>query len=204
MSDVGAEVVLAGAYTLFLVAVAAGLDLMARLSHERSHRYRTAAFQYHLHLDAWECPEGEYLPRVETDHQQRLARYRARAHVCNGCRVKDDCTDSYAGREIALPIDPWPHSDVGRFHRALAVVLVVLAGLVLCVEVLRHHAPADLAALALPAALTLIVGPRLAAGFIATPSRFPDDGGGQIVSGTISIAPDGHSATHRPQPLQKS
>jgi hypothetical protein len=204
MSDVGAEVVLAGAYALFLVAVAAGLDLMARLSHERSHRYRTAAFQYHLHLDAWECPEGEYLPRVETDHQQRLARYRARAHVCNGCRVKDDCTDSYAGREIALPIDPWPHSDVGRFHRALAVVLVVLAGLVLCVEVLRHHAPADLAALALPAALTMIVGPRLVAGFIATPSRFPDDGGGQIVSGTISIAPDGHSATHRPQPLQKS
>ena len=115
MNDVGAEVVLAGAYALFLVAVAGGLDLMARMSHERSHRYRTATFQYHPHLDAWECPEGEQLPRVETDHQRRIARYRARAHVCNGCRVKDECTDSFEGREIALPIDPWPHSDDGRF-----------------------------------------------------------------------------------------
>jgi hypothetical protein len=204
MSDVGAEVVLAGAYALFLVAVAAGLDLMARLSHERSHRYRTAAFRYHPHLDAWECPEGEHLPRVETDHRQRVARYRARAHVCNGCAVKDDCTDSFEGREIAQPLDPWPHSDVGRFHRALAVVLVTLAALILCVEVVRHHAPGDLAVLALPAAVTLIAGPRLVAGFVATPSRFPGGGDGQMVSGTISIAPDGHSATHRPQPLQKS
>ncbi len=70
-------------------------------------------------------------------------------------------------------MDPWPHSDVGRFHRALAVVLVALAALILCVAALRNHARADLLALALPAAVTAIAGPRLVADFIATPSRFP-------------------------------
>jgi hypothetical protein len=173
MSEVEPEVLLAGGYALFLVAVAVGLDLMAQASHVRSRRYLTAGFHYHAHLDAWECSEGEHLRRVDTDHQQRVARYRARAHVCNGCSAKADCTDSSVGREIADPIDPWPHSDVGRFHRALSVVLVALAALILCVEVVRNHAPGDLIALALPVAVTAIVGPRLAADFIATPSRFP-------------------------------
>ena len=173
MSELQPEVLLAGGYALFLVVAAAGLDLIARLSHQRSHRYRTAGFRYDAHLDAWECPEGEHLPRVETDHQRRIARYRARAHVCNDCPAKADCTDSSRGREIAQPIDPWPHSDVGRFHRALSVVLVALAALILCVEALRNHAPADLVVLALPAAVTAIAGPRLVADFIATPSRFP-------------------------------
>ena len=94
--------------------------------------------------------------------------------MCNGCPAKGDCTDSDAGREIARPLDPWPHSEVGRFHRALSVVLVALAALILCVEALRNHAPADLLALALPAAITAIAGPRLVADFIATPSRFPE------------------------------
>ena len=173
MSEIEPEVLLAGGYAVFLVAVAVGLDLTARMSHSRSHRYRTAGFSYHPHLDAWECPEGEHLPRVETDHDRRLARYRARAHVCNGCRAKDDCTDSFVGREITQPIDSWPHSDVGRFHRGISVMLVTLAGVVLSVEVMRHHAPADLLALAAPAAIIAIAGPRLVADFVATPSRFP-------------------------------
>lgn len=173
MSDPQPEVLLAGGYALFLVAVAAGLDLIARVSHRRALRYRTAGFRYHPHLDAWECPEGEHLPRVETDHDRRIARYRARAHVCNGCHAKEDCTDSALGREIAQPVDPWPHSDVGRFHRALSIVLVALAALILSVEALRNHAPVDLLALALPAAVMAIAGPRLVADFIATPSRFP-------------------------------
>jgi hypothetical protein len=177
---------------------------MAQVSHRRSQRYRTAGFRFHAHLDAWECPEGEHLHRAETDHQRRVARYRARAHVCNGCRVKGDCTDSFEGREIAQPLDPWPHSDVGRFHRALSVALVALAAVILCVEVARNHAPAELLALALPAAVTAIAGPRLLGDFMAHPSRFPDGDDGQIVSGTISMAPEGHSATHRPHPLQKS
>jgi hypothetical protein len=175
MSGVETEVFLAGGYALFLVALAAGLDLMARVSHRRANRYRTAGFRFHPGLDVWECPEGEHLQRVDTDHERRTVHYRARAHVCNSCPSKDDCTDSSLGREIAQPLDPWPHSDVGRFHRGLAVVLVVLAGLILFLVALRNHSPTDMLALGLPAAVTAIAGPRLVAGFLATPSRFPGD-----------------------------
>jgi hypothetical protein len=176
VSGVDAEVFLAGGYAVFLVAIAAGLDLMGRVSHQRTHRYRTAGFRFHPGLDAWECPEGEHLRRVDIDHDRRIVRYRARAHVCNACPAKDGCTDSALGREIAQPIDPWPHSDVGRFHRGLSVVLVALAALILSVEALRHHAPTELLALALPTAVTAIAGPRLLADFLATPSRFPEAG----------------------------
>ena len=174
MSGVEAEVFLAGGYAMFLVALAAGLDLMGRASRQRAHRHRTAGFRFHPGLDAWECPEGEHLRRVDVDHDRRIVRYRARAQVCNGCPAKDGCTDSVLGREIAQPIDPWPHSDVGHFHRGLSVVLVVLAALILGVEALRNHAPTDLLALALPAAVTAVAGPRLVADFVATPSRFPE------------------------------
>lgn len=175
MSGVDVEVFLAGGYAVFLVAAASGL-LMGRASHGRAHRYRTAGFRFHPGLDAWECPEGEHLRRVDIDHERRIVWYRGRAHVCNACPAKDGCTDSSLGREIAQPMDPWPHSDVGHFHRGLSVVLVALAGLILCVEALRNHAPMDLLALALPAAITAIAGPRLIADFLTTPSRFPEAG----------------------------
>jgi hypothetical protein len=58
---------------------------------------RTSGFTYLEQVDAWECPEGERLHRVETDQRMRLARYRARAHVCNSCRLKEACI-----REIFL------------------------------------------------------------------------------------------------------
>ena len=45
--------------------------------------------------------------------------------------AEGSCTDSDDGREIARPLDPWPHSEAGRFHRGIALVLVVLAGLMI-------------------------------------------------------------------------
>jgi hypothetical protein len=69
-------------------------------------------------VDTWVCPEGERLHRTETDLRMRLVRYRARAHICNACRLKDGCTDSDSGRAIARAIDPWPHSEAGRFTEA--------------------------------------------------------------------------------------
>ena len=52
------EAVLALGYALFLVATATALDLLARHANRRSHRFRTAGFTYHEHLDVWECPEA--------------------------------------------------------------------------------------------------------------------------------------------------
>ena len=76
MSEIATESILAAGYGLFLALVALVLDAMAKHSHRRSELWRTGGFTYHDHLDAWECPEGEHLHRIETDMHQRLARYR--------------------------------------------------------------------------------------------------------------------------------
>jgi hypothetical protein len=170
---VNAEPLLAAGYALALVVGAFGLEWLSAHTHRRALRYRTAGFTYHDHLDAWECPEGEHLWLHELDHERRLLRYRARAHVCNRCPRKRYCTDSDRGREIVRPLDPWPHSEAGHFHRALSLVLVVVAGLIAVVELSRHHRPAE--ALVLVGVLTLatLAGRWLVRDLRAHPANFP-------------------------------
>ena len=173
MSALDTEVLLAGGYTLLMLAVGLGLDWLARVTHNRSQAYRTAGFSYHPEHDHWICPEGEHLWPHEYDHERRLVRYRAKAHVCNGCPVKERCTDSDRGREIVRALDPWPHSEAGRFHRGLALVPLVLAALILVVTAVRHPVVEDLAALVALAGLTALTARRLMGDFRATPANFP-------------------------------
>jgi hypothetical protein len=173
VSGVATESLLAVGYGLFMVLVALGLDLLARHSHRRSQLYRTAGFSYLESVDAWECPEGERLHRIDTDMKMRLARYRARAHVCNSCPRKGDCTDSDAGREVTRALDPWPHSEAGRFHRGIAVAMVGFGMLVICAGAALHHEPADLAVLGSALLTATLVGLYLLADFRAAPSGFP-------------------------------
>ncbi len=138
-----AEAILATGYAVFLMLAATGLDLLARHSHRRSARYRTAGFTFRPDLDLWECPEGQELHRVDTDHGRRLAHYRARPAVCNACPAKAECTDSDHGRQITRALDPWPHSEAGRFHRGVCVVLVVLAAVIAGLALIRSDGPAE-------------------------------------------------------------
>jgi len=167
------EVLLAAGYAVFLLGVAVGLDLLARQSHVRSERYRTAGFTYHHKSDAWICPEDQVLTRTETDHDRRLVRYQGRPQVCNHCPSKTDCTDSDEGREISRAMDPWPHSEAGRFHRGISLVVTFVAALVLAAGLVRNHAPAEIAILGFALAVTLLLAWRLHAAFRATPANFP-------------------------------
>jgi hypothetical protein len=173
VSGLATESVLAAGYGLFLALCAIGLDALARHSHRRSARYRTGGFTYLGQVDAWECPEGERLYRVETDLQMRLARYRARAHICNACPVKDACTDSDDGRQIAQALDPWPHSEAGRFHRGIAVAMVGFAALMICAGAGLNHSAADLVVLGAALLLSTLVGLYLLADLRSAPSGFP-------------------------------
>ena len=190
-----AEAILLAGYSGFLLVVAFGLDALARHSHRRSELYRTAGFSFRADLDAWECPEGELLRRIETNHTRRLVRYRARAAICNACPAKADCTDSAAGRELDHPMDPWPHSEAGRFHRGICVVLAALAALIAAVGLLRSATPTDATVLACALALALAAGGRLAASFRRTPAGFPvpppDVEPDDELTGDVRLAPSG-------------
>ena len=168
-----AEALLALGYAAFLLAAAIGLDLLARHSHTRSTRYRTAGFSFQPELDLWECPEGQQLHRVETDHRQRLARYRASPRICNACPAKADCTDSDRGREITQSLDPWPHSEAGRFHRGVCVVLVFLAALISAIALVRSDGLAELLALTAMLGVSIAATGRLLGAFRRTPTGFP-------------------------------
>jgi hypothetical protein len=169
-----AEALLAAGYA-FLLAVGAGaLEWLSAHTHRRSLRYRTAGFEYVEDHDHWVCPEGQHLWPHEFDHDRRLVRYRAKAHICNGCPRKADCTESDEGREVTRPLDPWPHSEAGRFHRGISLMMVALAMLVLLVGVARNHAPSELAVLGATLVACVLAGRWLLRDFRAHPSGFPE------------------------------
>jgi hypothetical protein len=168
------EVALATAYAGLLVTGAFVLEWLSAHTHRRSLRYRTAGFTYDTAQDHWECPEGEHLWPHEFDHERRLVRYRAKAHICNRCPRKAACTDSDRGREIVRPLDPWPHSEAGRFHRTISLLMIALAALILVVEAARHHDPREAALLIGLMIVTVFAARRLLRDLRNHPANFPE------------------------------
>ena len=166
------EVALLGGYAVVLLAVAFVLDWLAQHTQRRSERYRTAGFRYLPQHDAWTCSEDAMLWPMEYDKEHHLVRYRAKPSVCNACHVKPGCTDSPRGREVTRAVAPWPHSEAGRFHRGMSMVLVGLAGVLLVVAGVRHPQPATLV-LGLPLLSAVLLGLRYSAHFRAAPANFP-------------------------------
>jgi hypothetical protein len=170
---VSPEVLFAAGYAAFLAGAAFLLEWLSAHTHRRALRFRTAGFAYNEAHDHWLCPEGEQLWPREFDRERRLVRYRARAHVCNACALKHRCTDSDRGREIVRPLDPWPHSEAGRFHRVIALLLVAVSVLVVLAELARHHR-ADETALLLGLLMLLALAVRfLVRDLLAHPANFP-------------------------------
>ena len=168
-----AETFLAAGYALALVLGVGALEWLSAHTHRRAMLWRTAGFAYDEHHDAWVCPEGEHLWPHEYEHERRLVRYRARPQVCNACPSKGECTDSDEGREVVRALDPWPHSEAGRFHRGISLVLMALALLVLAVAAVRNRDPAELGVVAAALAVCLLVGRLLVRDFRAHPAGFP-------------------------------
>jgi hypothetical protein len=166
------EVVLVGGYAVVLLAVAFVLDWLAQHTQRRSERFRTAGFRYLPQHDAWTCSEDAMLWPMEYDKEHHLVRYRAKPSVCNACHVKPGCTSSPNGREVTRAVAPWPHSEAGRFHRGMSMVLVALAGVLLVVAGVRHPQPATLV-LGVPLLFAVLLGIRYSAHFRATPVNFP-------------------------------
>lgn len=167
------ELVLSVGYACCLLVFAVGLDRLARHSHARSERYRTAGFRYHPQHDLWVCPQDQVLWPALYDEHRQLMRYRAKPSVCNACPVKRDCTSSPDGREITRSTQPWPHSEAARFHRGIVLVLTAIAALLLVTAALRHHQPVELFLVAPPLTATALLAHRFTDHFRRTPAGFP-------------------------------
>ena len=141
------EVLLALIYAFFLIGVASFLEFLARHSHKRAEGYRNSGFTYFHELDRWNCPAGQQLLPLKTDHRRRVTVYRAPASACNSCSVKSSCTDSSAGRLLERRLDSWIESELRRFHRGISLTLLVLATILLVAEAFRYSHPHDREAL---------------------------------------------------------
>lgn len=161
IGSLSAEALLAAGYAIFLGLVALVLELLARHSHRRSHRYRTAGFHYDWQSDAWQCPTGEWLVRISPESlTDQAVRYRAAAHICNACVLKKECTDSDEGRELQT-LRPWLESELGRFHRGISVALLLLATMILAIAMLRNRTHIEMAMLLLVLTPIAIMGTRM-------------------------------------------
>jgi|SRR5581483_3269412 len=143
MSGIDTEILLVVGYSVFLLIAAACLESMARHSHSRSERMRVAGFRFDPSADQWTCPNNENLLRAETDYARGTILYRAAPHACNSCAMKSRCTDSSEGRVIEYRPDSWLHSELRRFHRGVSLLLIALAAVILCAELLRHSGQKD-------------------------------------------------------------
>ena len=162
------EVLLALGYALFLAGVAFLLEYLARHSHKRADRYRNAGFIYFSDLDYWQCPAGQQLVQLRTDHLRQISLYQAPANACNSCSLKLNCTDSDSGRLLERRLDAWIESELRKFHRGISLALLLLAAVILVVEAFRYAYPHDRQAL-----LALLLTLGLAQLSLARPKSAP-------------------------------
>jgi hypothetical protein len=74
---------------------------------------------------------------------------------------------------VVLAIDPWPHSEVGRFHRGISLSVITVAALILTAEPVRYHDPLELLVLGAALAATVTLARHMHKAFRASPANFP-------------------------------
>ena len=137
IAGVSLEFFLMLGYAISLAFIALLLEWAARHAHRRSLGVSTAGFTYHGDRDIWSCPRDQHLFPIFSDSTRGTVIYRASADACNACPSKVACTDSTNGREIERRDLKGVEYGMQRFHRAMSLMLLVLASLMLVVELFR-------------------------------------------------------------------
>lgn len=114
-------------YLLILWLGGGILEFLARAHFHRAERYAHTGFAYDLELDRYECPQGELLTLHTFDDRNKLAIYKAPASSCNECVLKTFCTPHDEGRRVYRTLAEFHETDVGRFHRLLSLIILVVA-----------------------------------------------------------------------------
>jgi hypothetical protein len=123
--DLGLALLLA--YLVVLWVAGWALEYVARAHFHRAQRHTHHGFAYDVELDHFECPQGELLKIHTFDDQNKLAIYKAPASSCGVCVLKALCTPHNEGRHIYRTLLDFHETDVGRFHRALSLIILGVA-----------------------------------------------------------------------------
>ena len=110
-------------YALIMLAAAWAVDVLGSRSARHSMSWRHSDFMYHDDVDGWRCHEDQWLWPTAFDPDKRVIRYEGAHAICGRCPSKDSCSPTPGPREITRPVDPWPYSDAGRFHRGVGLVI---------------------------------------------------------------------------------
>ena len=138
---------LVAVYVLVMLAVAWAVDVLGSRSARRSMNWRHADFVYHDDVDGWRCHEDQWLWPTAFAPDKRVIRYEGAHAICGRCPSKETCSPTPGPREITRPVDPWPYSEAGRFHRGVALVIACV-GIFLSLSMMTlFHGPDDLVVL---------------------------------------------------------
>ncbi|MDN5794919.1 MAG: hypothetical protein L0H79_04130 [Intrasporangium sp.] len=183
-------------YASVLLLFAWGVDRMGQRSAEKSAQWRTGNFVYHEGKDAWQCHEDQWLYPAAFDPEKRVIRYVGQHEICGRCPIKDECSPSPGPREITRAVDPWPHSDSGRFHRGISLCIAVIAVFMPAAMLIGFHRPSEVVVLLSAAVVAFVVAFHFGWVLRHTPTNFP-----MSVPHDTSPAPDepvGSTAGARP------
>jgi hypothetical protein len=121
------EIFLVCGYAGLLIGVAWLLDVLGQRSARRSRQWKETNFVFHEDNGAWKCHEDHWLWPASFDPEKRVIRYRGQHEICGRCPVKDACAPGVDAREITAPVDPWPYSEAGMFHRGMSLCILAAA-----------------------------------------------------------------------------
>ena len=135
---------LIAAYALIMLAAAWAVDVLGSRSARHSMSWRHSDFVYHDDVDGWRCHEDQWLWPTAFDPDKRVIRYEGAHAICGRCPSKDSCSPTPGPREITRPVDPWPYSDAGRFHRGVGLVIACVGVFIPLLLMVALHATGDL------------------------------------------------------------
>lgn len=166
-------VLLVSGYAVALLLVAWGFDRMGRRSAQKAAEWRTGNFVYHEGKDAWKCHQDEWLYPASFDPDKRVIRYVGQHAICGRCPVKDECSPTPGPREVTRAVDPWPHSDSGRFHRGISLCIAVIAVFMPAAMLLGEHGTADVIVLVSTVVVAGVIATALGRALLRAPKNFP-------------------------------
>lgn len=174
MESPSVNVLLVSGYAAVLLVVAWLFDRMGHKSAQRSAEWRTGNFVYHEDQDAWRCHEDQWLWPASFDPDKRVIRYQGQHAICGRCPAKDECSPTPGPRELTRQVDPWPHSEAGRFHRGISLAVAVVAIFMSTAMLLGAKGAADYIVLAATIFVAVVATVPLARHLWDTPSNFPE------------------------------